>query len=101
MSIKASINVSNVSCKSCTLLWYVRKVKHLHEISVYFHNFFYQAYLIWGAQIRCAHNQYTAVQTDKKLSPVWSPSKAMPDMGKKSGRPKYKDLNISRTKRAF
>ena len=28
-------------------------------------------------------------------------SKAMADRGKKRGRQKYKDLNISRTKRAF
>ena len=34
---KASIKVSNVSYNSCTLLWYAKKEKYLHERPVYFH----------------------------------------------------------------
>ena len=32
---KASINVSNISYKSCTLLWYTKKEKQLHKISIF------------------------------------------------------------------
>ena len=31
----ASIKVTNVSSKSCALLWYAKKEKDLHEISMF------------------------------------------------------------------
>ena len=40
----------------------LKKKKYLHKISIYFHIFFSQVYLIW------APNWYTAVQTDLLLS---------------------------------
>ena len=33
-AVEASINVSNVSYKSCTLLWYAKNEKYLHKIDV-------------------------------------------------------------------
>ena len=62
-AIKASINVSNISCKSCTLLWYTKKETYLHEISMFTFIFFPR---LLGAHIRCAQNQYTTVQIDLK-----------------------------------
>ena len=39
---QASINVSNISYKSCTLLWYTKKEKYLHKISMFtFTKFFF------------------------------------------------------------
>ena len=32
---KASINATNVSYKSCTPLWYAKKEKYLHKISMF------------------------------------------------------------------
>ena len=55
--VKASINVSSVSYKSCTLLWYAKKEKCSHKISV-----------SQSTQIRCAQNQYPAVQSDLKYT---------------------------------
>ena len=49
--------MSNVSYKSCTLLWYAKKEKH--EIFVNFHK---NSYL--SAQIKYAQNWYTTVQVD-------------------------------------
>ena len=34
-TVKASIDVYNVSYKSCALLWYAKKRKHLHKISIF------------------------------------------------------------------
>ena len=66
-AVKASINVSNVSYKSCTLLCSAEKEKCLHKISVYFYKTFFSPGLRnIGAQIRCAQNRQTAVQTDVK-----------------------------------
>ena len=64
-AVKASINVSNLSYKSYTLLWYAKKEKYLHKISMFtFANFFFPGLPNLGAKIRCAQNRYTAVQTD-------------------------------------
>ena len=64
----ASINVSNISYKSCTLLWYAEKEKFLHEISMFTFTkkVFSPGLPDLGAQIRCAHNRYPAVQTGLK-----------------------------------
>ena len=44
--------MSNISCKSCTLLRYAKKEEYLHEVSTYtFTNFFLQTYLIWAAKL--------------------------------------------------
>ena len=47
-AVKASTDVSNVSYKSCTLLWYAEKENHLHKISMFTFTkkVFPQAYLI-------------------------------------------------------
>ena len=73
-AVKASINVSNVSYKSCSLNWYAKKEKYLHEIYMFtFTKHFPPGLPNLGAQIRCAQNpnrcaqnRYTAVQTDQK-----------------------------------
>ena len=46
-------NVSNVSSKSCTFLWYGKKENYLHEKSVFtFTNLFFSgAYLIWAPKL--------------------------------------------------
>ena len=52
-AVKASINLSNVSYKSCTLLWYAKKEKYLHKISMFtFTNVFFPGLLNLGAKIR-------------------------------------------------
>ena len=52
-AVRASINVSKVSYKSCTLLWYAKKEKYLHEISMFTFtkNFFSQDYQIWAPKL--------------------------------------------------
>ena len=65
--VEASINVSKVSYKSCTLLWNAKKGKvSTWNIHVYFHNFFFPGLPNLGAQIRCAQNWYIVVQTNLK-----------------------------------
>ena len=54
--------MSNVSYKSCTLLWYAKKEKH--ETFVNFHKNFFLGLPYLGAQIKYAQNWYTAVQVD-------------------------------------
>ena len=49
-AVKASINVSNVSCKNCTLLWYAKKENYLHEISCLLSQFS-QPYLICAPKL--------------------------------------------------
>ena len=59
--------MSNISYKSCTLLWNAKKEKYLHEISIFtLIKKFFPGLPNLGAQIRCAQNWYTAVQTDLK-----------------------------------
>ena len=51
-AVKASINVSNVSYKCCTFVWYTKKEKYLHEVYMFtFIIFFPQAYLIWALKL--------------------------------------------------
>ena len=50
--LNPSTNYANVSCKCFTLLWYAKKEKYLHKISIaYMFTFtkkvFSHAYLIW------------------------------------------------------
>ena len=50
--VKSSINVSNFSYKSCTLLWYAREEESFtRNNSVYFHKKNSQAYLIWAPKL--------------------------------------------------
>ena len=65
-AVKASINVSNVSYKSCALLWYAKKEKYLHEISMFTLTKNFPRLANLSAQIRCAPNPYTAAQIDLK-----------------------------------
>ena len=44
--------------------WYAKKEKHFHKISVCFHKNFFPDLPNLDAQIRCAQNWYTSVQTD-------------------------------------
>ena len=65
--VKASITVSSVSYKSCTLLWYVKREKYLHIINMFiFKKYFSPGSRKLGAQIRCAQSRYTAVQMNLK-----------------------------------
>ena len=66
-ALKASIKVSNVSYKSCTVLWYAKKV-FTENIYFYFHKIFFLILPNLGTQIRCVQNHYTAVQMDLKYS---------------------------------
>ena len=66
-AVKASINVSKVSCKSCILLWYAKKEKYLQKISFFtFTKIFSPGLPNLGTQIRSSQNRYTTVQTDLK-----------------------------------
>ena len=66
-AVKASINVSNVSCKSCTLLCYAKKNKSLQELSMLLsQKIVFSSLPNLGAQIRFAQIRYTAVQRDIK-----------------------------------
>ena len=59
------LRLSDVSYKSCTLLWYAKKEKYVHEIPVYFHKkSFFPGLASLGAPVRCTQNWYTAVKTD-------------------------------------
>ena len=49
-AVKASINVSKVSYKGCTLFWYAKK-KYLHEIGFFSEGVFSQVYLIWAPKL--------------------------------------------------
>ena len=69
----ASISVPNASYKSSYLhirvhvFCMLKKEKDLHEVSMFtFTKFFFPVLLNLGAQIRCAWNRCTAVQTDLK-----------------------------------
>ena len=63
----ASINVSNVSDKSCTLLWYPKKKTYLHETSMLtFTKNIFSFLPNLSARIICVQNRYTTVQTDLK-----------------------------------
>ena len=69
-AVKASINVSNLSYKSCTLLGYAKKksiyTKYLCFLSQQFFTTKVGDLTNLGAQISCAQNRYTAVQMDLK-----------------------------------
>ena len=59
--------MSNVSYKSCTLLWYSKKEKCFHKISIFtFIKIFFPGLPNLRAQLRCAQNRYVAVQMDLK-----------------------------------
>ena len=62
---KASINVSKVSYKGCTLFWYAKK-KVFARNWFLFRRSFFPGLPNLGSQIRCAQNRYTAVQIDLK-----------------------------------
>ena len=69
----ASISVPNASYKSSYLhirvhvFCMLKKEKDLHEVSMFtFTKIFFPVLLNLGAQIRCAWNRCTAVQTDLK-----------------------------------
>ena len=65
--VKSSINVSNFSYKSCTLLWYAREEESFtRNNSVYFHKKKFPSLPNMGTQIRCAQSRYKTVQTDLK-----------------------------------
>ena len=72
-AVKASINVSNISYKSYTLLWY-KTEKYLHQISMFTFTIFSPGSPNLGTQIRCAQNQYTTVQVDLKHPHIHSPT---------------------------
>ena len=55
--------MSNISYRSFTVLWYAKKDKYLHKISMFTFTIFFSSLEI---QIRCAQNRYTAVQTELK-----------------------------------
>ena len=63
-AFKVSINISNVSCKRCTLLCYAKKDKYLLVFT--FTSFFSPSLPNLAPQLRCAQNRYTAVQMDLK-----------------------------------
>ena len=66
-AVKASVNVSNISCKSCTILSYVKKNKYLQKLSMStFTKKKFPSLPNLGCQIRCAQNQYAAVQLGLK-----------------------------------
>ena len=52
-AVKAFVNESNKLYKDYTLLWYGKKERYLHEISIFiFTNVcFLQAYLIWAPKL--------------------------------------------------
>ena len=54
-AVRASINVSNISYKSCTLLCYVKKEKYMYLLSPKKKKIL-SGLLHLGAQIRCAQN---------------------------------------------
>ena len=62
-AVKPSINKSNISYKSCTLLWYTIKEKYSHEIFMFTFTkkVFFPGLPNLSTQIRCAKNQYTTV----------------------------------------
>ena len=49
-AVRASINVSNISYKSCTLLCYVKKEKYMYLLSTKKKKFS-QAYFIWAPKL--------------------------------------------------
>ena len=65
-TVKASINVPNFSCKSCTFLWYTKKETYIHKISVFTSAKCFSVLPNLRTQIRCVQNQYTGFQTDLK-----------------------------------
>ena len=71
-AVKVSIYVSNVSCKSCTLLFYATKDKFTRIICVYFHKtFFSQAHLIWARNQMCLKSVYHCQNRPKILPFFW------------------------------
>ena len=71
-AVKVSIYVSNVSCKSCTLLFYATKDKFTRIICVYFHKtFFSQAHLIWARNQMCPKSVYHCQNRPKILPFFW------------------------------
>ena len=65
-TVKASINVRNFSYKSCTFLWYTKKEKYIHKISVFTSTKYFSVLPNLGTQMKCVQNQYTGFQTDLK-----------------------------------
>ena len=70
---KAFINVSDVSYKKCTLLWYTKK-EHIDSqiICLLPQKKCFLGLPNLGTQIRCAQNWYTTVQTESKIPPAMS-----------------------------
>ena len=69
-AVKASI-VSYVSYKKCALLWYAKKEKCLHKISVFFPQKNFPGLPNLGAWVRNTQNRYIAVQMDLQYSIIF------------------------------
>ena len=66
-AVKASINVSNVSYMTCTILWYAKKKKSIYmKYLCLLSQIFRPGSPNLGVQIRCLRNRYTAVQAGLK-----------------------------------
>ena len=63
-AVKSSINVSNVSCKNCTLLWYAKKSIYMKYLRLLSQKTFFPDFPIWAPKLDVPNNWYTAVQTE-------------------------------------